>query len=644
MTINDAMQAAFKVAGYTNLKDWLESWNDTGKPKHISDLWKLALVNLTGLPQDQYNFNDYYNAYLGQRGYAGTMNDRLLAFFEDAANGVIVLPDGGGVVPPIENGFTIGASEVEENGNQSIGFSLANNNFTAFGNLEPRDFLDTDAKISRIYFSYNGSGDFYFVGLDDPTGSVNDLLPKRGTVTLTVDGKSWNIDPTGSAFYLQSTDKESFDFMQARIGQTVDYSVEVAAPPVETGTFTVGQNPDDATMKGFAIDPTGESLLVFGDLSPNVFLGKAWIWMFIAIDSNGDYYASMINQLSENAGDVNITTNGIETTWIVAEQQGQYYYTIETQEQMKLTYDSWVVGESYDFKLDVAPLINNADIVLAVQSSVNYVYSKDGRIYSQAGTASNEVYDPLSGAEMTDMKADGSPRFLAAYFFGATLHDFYDNPQLRLKIEGGNTYIIPQYYWKENIDSFLFILYNSDVYAELKGKNNFTNATEKNMTFEIFDEANARGFYSPDYQTGSTTQFGCSKDNDFQYQFGDCDFSGMQLTGVSAEPVRLYHYIQGNTGSKNTVVYWGNNVTLPAIRSFSLGFENPENNKIVWIEMKAFSSSGALGISTGAYDLVKTATDNNATIYYQFLNLVIEPTGNKWLNNDNWDNNENWEL
>jgi len=100
MAVNDNMFKALQDAGYTGaLSDMLYQWLGTfsnNPDQSINDLWREALINLSGLPEEDFQFNDYYSAYLTGRGYAGAFSDQLNSFWEDVANGVIDLPTGSG--------------------------------------------------------------------------------------------------------------------------------------------------------------------------------------------------------------------------------------------------------------------------------------------------------------------------------------------------------------------------------------------------------------------------------------------------------------------------------------------------------------------------------------------------------------------
>ncbi len=91
--INDAMNKALSINGFDSLYDWLLTFK-TGDSEQISDLWRDALISLTGLPANKYQYNDYLINYLAGRGYLGTINDALMYFWSDVADGVIVLPSG----------------------------------------------------------------------------------------------------------------------------------------------------------------------------------------------------------------------------------------------------------------------------------------------------------------------------------------------------------------------------------------------------------------------------------------------------------------------------------------------------------------------------------------------------------------------
>ncbi len=90
MNINDAMSKKLADNGYTQeaLTDQLYAWLLTfngGVEMHINDLWKVALVQLSGLPEENYDYNNYFSAWLTSLGYSGAFSDQLFEFWNDAA-------------------------------------------------------------------------------------------------------------------------------------------------------------------------------------------------------------------------------------------------------------------------------------------------------------------------------------------------------------------------------------------------------------------------------------------------------------------------------------------------------------------------------------------------------------------------------
>ncbi len=91
MQTNDAQFKALADNGYESLYDWLLTFK-SGDSAHINDLWKDTLVQLSGLPAEDYAYNDYLSTYLNSRGYVGSISDGLNSFWNDIADGTIPLP------------------------------------------------------------------------------------------------------------------------------------------------------------------------------------------------------------------------------------------------------------------------------------------------------------------------------------------------------------------------------------------------------------------------------------------------------------------------------------------------------------------------------------------------------------------------
>ncbi len=91
MQINDAVQKGLSANGFASLSEWLVTFNEA-KPAHINDLWRVALLVLTGLPADKYQYNDYLTSYLASLGYQGALEDSLFNFWGDIASGLWPLP------------------------------------------------------------------------------------------------------------------------------------------------------------------------------------------------------------------------------------------------------------------------------------------------------------------------------------------------------------------------------------------------------------------------------------------------------------------------------------------------------------------------------------------------------------------------
>ena len=88
--INDAMSKKLADNGFLQeaLSDQLYAWLLTfngGVELHINDLWKVALVQLSGLPEENYDYNNYYSAWLTSLGYQGAFSDQLFLFWNDVA-------------------------------------------------------------------------------------------------------------------------------------------------------------------------------------------------------------------------------------------------------------------------------------------------------------------------------------------------------------------------------------------------------------------------------------------------------------------------------------------------------------------------------------------------------------------------------
>lgn len=92
MQINDAIYKALKNNGYSSLHDWLFTFK-VGDSDLDIDLWRDALLNLTGLPAAKYNYNDYLAAYLKILGYVGTLGDMLHKYWNDVAEGIKPVPE-----------------------------------------------------------------------------------------------------------------------------------------------------------------------------------------------------------------------------------------------------------------------------------------------------------------------------------------------------------------------------------------------------------------------------------------------------------------------------------------------------------------------------------------------------------------------
>ncbi len=101
--INDAMSKKLADNGFLQeaLTDQLYAWLLTfngGVELHINDLWKVALVQLSGLPEENYDYNNYYSAWLTSLGYQGAFSDQLFLFWNDVAPIPIPTPQPQGTV------------------------------------------------------------------------------------------------------------------------------------------------------------------------------------------------------------------------------------------------------------------------------------------------------------------------------------------------------------------------------------------------------------------------------------------------------------------------------------------------------------------------------------------------------------------
>ena len=97
-TLTDAKWDALGAQGFTgSISDrtlqWLVAGSVAPLPKSISDAWKNMLTNRI-FPAGNYQRNDSWYVYLGTLGFAGSLNDREMAFW--LSGGVLGPP----ITPP----------------------------------------------------------------------------------------------------------------------------------------------------------------------------------------------------------------------------------------------------------------------------------------------------------------------------------------------------------------------------------------------------------------------------------------------------------------------------------------------------------------------------------------------------------------
>jgi len=211
--VNDSMYKALSDNGFDGLYDWLLTFK-AGSSEQINDLWKDALVSLTGLPADSYQYNDYFSTYLSGRGYVGALSDALFNFWSDIADGVIDLPSGG-VVPPVSNILTVADASALSAG--EVGFTTTSAVGIDIGSLTPDLIIDG-----------NPVGLLLTQGSSTPPKNVN--ISTGGTINsdydITFDGVTYRFIEAGGTSLVCESDA-LYDFLQANTGQ----DIEITAAP-----------------------------------------------------------------------------------------------------------------------------------------------------------------------------------------------------------------------------------------------------------------------------------------------------------------------------------------------------------------------------------------------------------------------------
>jgi len=232
MSVTDNMSKSLQDAGYAGaLSDMLYQWLGTfsdNPDQSISDLWREALINLSGLPEDEYNYNDYYSAYLTSRGYIGAFSDQLDYFWQDIADGVIDLPEGG-TPPPPTNTISIGEGIDPTSGGKFVGYVDDPDSGETLGAMTPNDYLGGNWLFFAIAEFDNNGTLLYFPSVQAENN------PDFGPITATIDGTAFTLtrDPVlgsyvfddGNPANSQIYNKAAFEFMEARIGQTVSFDI-----------------------------------------------------------------------------------------------------------------------------------------------------------------------------------------------------------------------------------------------------------------------------------------------------------------------------------------------------------------------------------------------------------------------------------
>ena len=84
-TIADEKFRVLRAAGHTGtLNDMMLQWLNAKagvSASTLADASRQWLVNATGLPDADYQYNDYLFHYLGTQGHTGSLNDRILQFW-----------------------------------------------------------------------------------------------------------------------------------------------------------------------------------------------------------------------------------------------------------------------------------------------------------------------------------------------------------------------------------------------------------------------------------------------------------------------------------------------------------------------------------------------------------------------------------
>ena len=268
MQTNDAIYKALTDAGFNGLYDWLLTFK-AGPSSNINDLWRDALLELTGLPANKYNWNDYYSAYLTGRGYSGSLVDQQNQFWNDVATGVIPLPGGG--TPPVEVGLTVGFQDVSQGALEAFykGFSVGGEGLQPFGDLQPRVYEGIDLDVVMI--TKAGSPALYqYNSLMAVEGGIQDY----GDITTTINGIEYTWVFVGgesqidNAYVLQNEADAMFLFEELNIDQTYSFDLSAANPPVEQGIVLESQDLGEGTIS--AIFSDGQAG-VFGSLEPRNF-------------------------------------------------------------------------------------------------------------------------------------------------------------------------------------------------------------------------------------------------------------------------------------------------------------------------------------------------------------------------------------
>ena len=293
-----------------------ESAGDRIKPLSeigIGDLWKIALLNLSGLPEETYQYNDYYSAYLTSRGYLGSFSDQLDYFWQDIADGVIDLPSGGtppatGTITPEEliSGITVAR------GFETIDFTI--------GSLVPDQWLGETVLSCEIQFIDTGGSTIVIPYLRFTTDTIQ---PDLGDLTLVIDGTDWfaQYDNQSNAyFFTDGIDPKAYStalwtFFGNNLGTPLSF--ELKPTEAVSGTLTIGTLIDPQTgglFQGFANDPDAGA--TFGSMNPDTYLGETFIFFGVGqIDQGGGnfiYFPSVRFDGNPDKGDLTATIDGTD--------------------------------------------------------------------------------------------------------------------------------------------------------------------------------------------------------------------------------------------------------------------------------------------------------------------------------------------